>query len=129
MNPDIWGNHAWRFLHAVAHSYPEEPTDTDKEHYAELFLSLRYTLPCPICQEHLREIIETRPIQLDSREALEHWLMDVHNQVNRQLGQDEYSYQEVRTQLLFIAPNVSAQMWAILTLLCTFFIRYMLHRE
>ncbi len=42
MNPDIWGNHAWQFLHAVAHSYPEEPTDADKEHYTELFMSLRY---------------------------------------------------------------------------------------
>lgn len=126
MNPDIWGNHAWRFLHAVAHTYPEDPTDTDKEHYAELYMSLQYTLPCPVCQEHYRDIVKTHPIQLDSRTELEHWLMDIHNQVNRQLGQDEYSYSEIRTQLLFIAPNTSAQLWAITTLLVYFIGQYLL---
>lgn len=129
MNPDIWGSHAWRFLHAVAHSYPENPTDADKEHYADLFLSLRYTLPCPVCQEHLREIIEKYPIKLDTRIELEHWVMDVHNQVNRQLGQPELSYEEIRRQLLFIAPSTSAQMGAIITLMIALVLMSLLQNE
>ena len=70
--------------------------------------------------------MKTHPIQLDSRTELEHWLMDIHNKVNRQLGQDEYSYSEIRTQLLFIAPNTSAQLWAITPLLVEFIGQYLL---
>lgn len=116
MNPDIWGHHAWVFLHATAHAYPEDPTDADKEHYTNLFLSLRYTLPCPTCQEHFRTVIQKNPIRLDSRRDVEEWVVDIHNEVNRNLGQDEYSYSEAKRHLLSIAPSTSASTSAIIEL-------------
>lgn len=119
MNPDVWGPHAWTFLHAVAHAYPDDPTETDKEHYTNLFLSLRYTLPCPTCQEHFRTVIQKYPIRLDSRRDLEEWVVDIHNEVNRNLGQDEYTYHEAKQHLLFIAPSISASLLAIVKLIIT----------
>ena len=31
MNPEVWGPHAWFFLHTVTMNYPNKPTIKDKE--------------------------------------------------------------------------------------------------
>ena len=49
MEPKIWGEHAWIFLHTITLNYPEEPTFSDKYNYQEKhpncytkFISLKY---------------------------------------------------------------------------------------
>ena len=33
MNPNIWGESAWLFLHTITLNYPENPTFLDKHNY------------------------------------------------------------------------------------------------
>lgn len=95
MEPNIWGPAGWTFLHSITFQYPEEPTDIDKRKYFTFFNSLKNVLPCPTCREHYEKNFEMLQIRLDNRKELIEWLIDIHNQVNRDAGKKIYSYDEV----------------------------------
>ena len=95
MDPIIWGPSAWTFLHSITFQYPDEPTDLDKRKYFTFFNSLKNVLPFPNCQEHYEKNFEKIEIRLDNREGLIEWLIDIHNEVNRNSGKKVYSYDEV----------------------------------
>ena len=65
-------------------------------------MSLPYTLPCSICAEHCQENLRTNPPRVENQEELSRWLVDFHNEVNRQTNKAnnttkrDYSYNEVR---------------------------------
>ena len=124
VNPDIWGPHAWIFLHAVAQEYPESPTDAEQEQYEKFFSSLRYTLPCPVCREHLTTHLQDHPPQLQSREALERWVVDIHNAVNVQFGQDELSYTDAASAMCTISPTIKSSLNRLCILLVICFIQH-----
>ena len=42
MLTSIWGNHMWNSLHCISFTYPEHPTDEDKQHYKTYFQTLKY---------------------------------------------------------------------------------------
>ena len=92
-----WGPNAWSFIHYVALGYPTNPTDNDKENYKTFYYSLQNTLPCQKCaanyQRHLKDI----PIDsaLEGPQELFKWTIDIHNEVNKELGKRKYSYEEV----------------------------------
>tara|TARA_B110000914_G_C15505894_1_gene468272 strand:+ start:1984 stop:2382 length:399 start_codon:yes stop_codon:yes gene_type:complete len=117
LNPDIWGPHTWIFLHAVAHTYPENPSKDDKERYSDFFTSLQYVLPCSVCRDHLKDIIRDQPIQLESQKTLQYWLIDIHNSVNRILGQSEIDYNDVDYALYNVTPSISSHIFN-LVLVC-----------
>lgn len=95
MEPNIWGNPGWTFLHTITFQYPESPTDLDKQKYYTFFNSLKNVLPCPTCKEHYNENFENIPIRLESREDLIEWLIDIHNEVNKKNNKRIYTYKEV----------------------------------
>ena len=95
MEPKIWGPPAWNFLHTVTLNYPENPTNEDKKNYYVFFNTLKDILHCPNCRSHYSENITKKPIQLESRDELIQWLIDIHNEVNKLTGKREYSYNEV----------------------------------
>ena len=92
MEPNIWGNHAWLFLHTVTLHYPDNPTRFDKEKYKHFFESLSHVIPCDICRDHYKQNIKKFPINLDSKESLTRWLHKIHNLVNIKNGKEEFSY-------------------------------------
>ena len=92
MDPNIWGNHAWLFLHTITLNYPDHPTKFDKEYYKQFFESLSHVIPCDVCKSHYKQNIRKNPIQLDSKETLTKWLYKIHNLVNIKNGKDEFSY-------------------------------------
>ena len=96
MNNNIWGPSAWLFLHSVTFQYPEEPTMADKENYKRFFNSLQNILPCPKCREHYQKNIQDLPIQLNSRDELIQWLINIHNNVNKLNNKDILSYEDVK---------------------------------
>ena len=55
MEPNIWGPHAWFFLHTVALMYPEQPNELEKQHYLNFFKNIGNILPCYICRENYRQ--------------------------------------------------------------------------
>lgn len=85
-DPKKWGPGLWKYLHAL----PK---------YSESVDSLRGTLrnldlPCPECRSHYKEYITERPVNtIQTREAGQRWIFDLHNTVNRRLGKPQYAYE------------------------------------
>lgn len=94
MDPNIWGSHAWLFLHTITLNYPEDPTKFDKENYKNFFENLSHVIPCDVCMGHYKQNIRKHPIQLDSKESLAKWLHKIHNLVNVKNNKDEFEYEE-----------------------------------
>jgi hypothetical protein len=82
-------------MHSISFQYPETPTEEDKNNYRVFFESLKNTIPCPKCREHYSENLKQKPIQLNSRDELIQWVIDIHNEVNEKNSKKIYSRQEV----------------------------------
>lgn len=95
MNPEIWGPHAWMFLHTITLNYPENPSYQDKQTHRLFFESLQDVIPCPKCKQHYKQNLIDYPIQLNSKKELISWLINIHNQVNLKNNKRKYSYEEV----------------------------------
>ena len=87
--PETWGYAAWTFLHAAAFAYPDNPTPEEKLAYKQLFMNLRYTLPCYSCRLNLVKELEKYPITdavLTNSRTLGTWLSELHNSVSARLS-------------------------------------------
>lgn len=98
-SPTVWGRQAWHFIHMVALSFPEEPTEEDKENYLKFLHSLEHALPCSICGEHFKENMEKMPPRLSSKREFFEWTVDVHNEVNRLNKKKVISYNQAIDEL------------------------------
>ena len=96
-NNNVWGPPAWTFLHTITYNYPENPSDNDKKNYHNFFDSLQHVLPCEKCKGHYKQNIQKYDLNnsLDNREDLVKWLIDLHNEVNKDMGKRVWSYSEV----------------------------------
>ena len=85
MEPNIWGPHAWFFLHSVTLMYPEHPNEQEKQHYYNFFNNLGNILPCIICRENYKNHLIKYPLKqnLNTRNDLHIWLVNIHNEVNK----------------------------------------------
>jgi len=92
-----WGPSGWSFIHYVALGYPDNPTNNDKENYKTFYNNLRNVLPCHKCAINYQSHLEDIPIgpSLVGPNELFRWTIDIHNEVNKELGKRTYSYQEV----------------------------------
>lgn len=97
MNPEIWGPHAWFFLHTVTLSYPENPSETDKKQMYDFFMSLSNIIPCLNCMKHFKNHLNKYPITpfLDNRDLLVSWLVMLHNMVNVSIKKPTMTVDEV----------------------------------
>ena len=97
MNPKFWGPGAWMFLHSITMNYPKNPTETDKEIYYNFFKNLEHVLPCEKCGYNYARHIQDYPIEnvLHSRKLFVKWFIKIHNEVNKEIGNREYTYDEV----------------------------------
>ena len=50
--PHLWGPHAWFFLDNIVFSYPEKPSSSDKDLFANFFNNIGKMLPCESCRKH-----------------------------------------------------------------------------
>ena len=96
-NNNIWGPPAWTFLHTVTFNYPENPTEDDKRNFYNFFDSLQHVLPCEKCKGHYKQNIQKYNLKnnLGSRQELVKWLIDLHNDINKDNGKPVWSYSEV----------------------------------
>tara|TARA_A100001015_G_scaffold321653_1_gene453743 strand:- start:3309 stop:3773 length:465 start_codon:yes stop_codon:yes gene_type:complete len=82
MHPEVWGPHAWIFLHSITLNYPENPSELQKQKYKEFFNILQYVIPCEKCAYNYGLKLKKNPVNLDSKSDLIEWLIDIHNDVN-----------------------------------------------
>jgi hypothetical protein len=100
MDPRIWGPGAWLFLHSVTLNYPQDPTPRDEEEIKQFFMLVGKILPCFYCRDHYSRHLKEFPIQTGSKKDLVYWLIDIHNDVNKELGKPKLSRQEAMDKIL-----------------------------
>jgi hypothetical protein len=95
--PHVWGPHGWKFMHAVALAYPDNPSVEEKRAAAQFFTSLEYLLPCESCKQNFRKELQAFPLQpaLESKQKLNEWLTTLHNSVNKRLNKTIMSPEQV----------------------------------
>lgn len=104
MSREVWGPKAWDFLHTVTFGFPDNPTEKEKQDALNFFNSLPTMLPCKICSEHCRNNIRKIPPNVNSKKDLSMWLVNLHNEVNKQLGKGKiYTYSEISKKYMGIA--------------------------
>jgi hypothetical protein len=97
LNPNVWGNGAWIFLHSISLTYPNDPTNNDKKNYKIFFETLGYLIPCNHCSNHYNEFLSKNPINnnvLKNKESLTRWLYNAHNNVNNILNKKKINFNE-----------------------------------
>jgi len=103
----------WSVIHIAALGYSDEPSYAEKRAAKEFYNAFVYMLPCPICRDHLGEILKVIPVDswLDNRKSLTEWTWMLHNQVNQKLGKSAITqeqffqrYREVADRGLPIPP-------------------------
>ena len=85
MKPEVWGPHAWIFLHSITLEYPNNPTNEDKLNIKNFFNSVGLVLPCQKCRLNFNSHLKKYPLTdkvLESKSSLVKWMIDIHNCVN-----------------------------------------------
>lgn len=103
MKPDVWGPHAWIFLHSITLEYPDNPTSEDKVNIVNFINSLGPVLPCQKCRINFKSHIEKYPLTeevLKSKTNLVKWMIDIHNCVNEMNNKCKLSYEESLKEIL-----------------------------
>lgn len=100
MDPHIWGPGLWLALHSITLNYPDDPSPRDKENTRKFFEYVGYNLPCFFCRDNYARHLKEYPIQLDTKTDLVNWLIDIHNDVNKELGKSVLSRQEAMEKIL-----------------------------
>lgn len=95
-SPDEWGPPLWKEMHQRTIDYPQNPIASEKQEILKYFRNIVNRLPCDRCKQHYQNQLDRRPIPVNNRDDLIHWLIDIHNEVNRMNGKRELSYREAR---------------------------------
>lgn len=106
-----WGPSAWNWLHVIAHTAPETPTDAERDAYREFLYAFASYLPCAKCRAHFQSFL-TRHLQTTdafaTRASFVEFMNDAHNEVNARLGKRVYTLEEhyrvYRTPKAFVLP-------------------------
>lgn len=85
------GRGAWALLHTTAAYFPSTPSAADRDAARALVLGLTALYPCTHCRDDFRESVAAAPVQCESREALQRWACERHNEVNAKLGKPAFS--------------------------------------
>jgi Erv1 / Alr family len=97
INPSNWGPSAWKFLHYVTLSYPDNPANTDKIKFYNFFINIKEILPCEKCRYNFNEHLKKYPLTddvLSARFFVVNWLINIHNEVNISLGKPTMTYNQ-----------------------------------
>ena len=125
MRPEVWGPHAWMFLHSITLEYPEKPTIEDKKNMIDFINSLGKVLPCHKCRNNFKTHLQKYPLDdnaLASRNNLVKWLIDIHNCVNGVKNCKKLSYEEALEKLLKTYNGERDNLWWLYLLIFIVFI-------
>ena len=96
----VWGPMMWNALHIISFNYPINPTHSDKIHYKNFIINLKYVLPCKYCRINLIKNFKMLPLtleQMKNRETFSRYIYSLHELVNKMLNKKSgLSYNDVR---------------------------------
>jgi hypothetical protein len=104
INPKIWGELYWKMLHYVSTTYPDNPSEIEKQQFLNFYNSLFEILPCHACRFHIKKHLTELPIDLSSKSNLMSWISKLHTRVNNSIPKKKFNKQYVQkiTYLLFL---------------------------
>lgn len=79
--PRVWGPLKWREFHV--RSYSPDINLSFEQFWIDKW---EISIPCPTCRKHFQELRLKRPEDLSSIQAYRKWGIDIHNDVNRLVG-------------------------------------------
>jgi hypothetical protein len=94
MEPTIWGSHGWNFIHNIALGYDDKYNYQQKSNYINFFNILGDVIPCEKCSKHYKDYIIKNPPNINNKDSLFKWTVDIHNNVNKILNKKQISYKE-----------------------------------
>lgn len=94
------GRSTWTFLHTMAAYLPESLNDTQKRHIINVMNGLSALYPCNICGDHMKEYLQTNPVDVSSGPSFSRWLCNFHNDVNRRLNKKPFNCNNLQARWL-----------------------------
>ncbi len=97
IDPTIWGPHLWKFMHYYTLSYPEDPTEEDKDNLYNFFNTIQTVLPCEKCRYNFKSHLEKTPLTeeiMSNNVNVVRWLFDIHNEVNKSTNKPVLLYDD-----------------------------------
>lgn len=90
--PDVeeLGRSTWTLLHSIAATYPDKPTQSQKDNLSNFMASFANLYPCFYCAEDFRDYMKKDKIKVTNRDEFGEWLCDAHNAVNVKLGKPKF---------------------------------------
>lgn len=104
-----WGTCVWHLFHTLTYSFDGKL----QEHYHHFFEAVSYILPCQICIDHYKQMLDELPMVAQSfspkipetdvekycadkngGKKIVEWMVGLHNRVNRRLHRKEYTVAE-----------------------------------
>jgi hypothetical protein len=103
INPKLWGYHGWSFLYYIILSYPNNPSEIQKNNIYNFFILVGKVLPCEKCRINYANHIIKYPLTdkiLSSKQNLLNWFININNEVNILLNKPLVSYNEIINRYL-----------------------------
>lgn len=95
VDADTLGRATWTFLHTLAATHPEKPSETEKARLARFMKDFSEIYPCAPCAESFRDIMKRNPVETDSGSAFSKWMCVAHNEVNKELGKELFDCNKI----------------------------------
>lgn len=101
MGTKMWSPFFWRTFYMMTITYPENPTEQDKQETKEWFELTTKKLPCPDCRREFTQLMKQYPIDsyLDSPKHLQQWLWNQHKRVNERVGSPMFPLDQLNSYL------------------------------
>ena len=94
-NPkEIWGPIMWKILHNLTINVQDQKDNWAKTQNRKAVKSLLETMPCLRCRNHSLKMLSSVPMS-PTKEQLQKFVIDLHNDVNKQNDKQIFSYEEV----------------------------------
>lgn len=85
INPNLWGPPAWSFLLYIGLSYPQNPSEVEKQNMRNFLQSLGHILPCNKCRYNYKNHLMKYPLDdnaLRNQDSLLNWMTNNINEIN-----------------------------------------------
>jgi hypothetical protein len=108
INPIVWGEHLWKFMHYLTLAYPDNPSIDEQNKFKKFFNMIGDYLPCEKCRINFDKHLEKYPLSddiLNSRFDLINWLINIHNEVNIMNNKPVFTYEKAIHKLIHEKPN------------------------
>jgi hypothetical protein len=113
LRPSVWGPMAWKFMHMIAESLPENLDAREKNDLEQFMRALPTVLPCHKCREHLSSLYKNGMFpDCSTKKSYQYDLFRLHNRVNVDIGKPSLVEMPSLSSILFDSepsPTMSVQ--------------------